>query len=278
MKKSELDHIIAFAKILDNYPYNSSNKKELINFVENLKSKLQVNFGQNSILTTKLNKITFIPKSYFPEMKESEVTKNWKSGIQELVLIIDEIIEHSKTVFDLSDMPTLEHVLSKAIETNEIEFKSSLRWDLKLLKVNEDLEKVVLKTVCALNNFEGGNLFIGVADNGNILGLTDDYKTLEKGLGDRDKFELHLRNLLNYTYSKSYVASNIEILFPKPKHTEICQVKVQKGKQPLFFKVGNSKGHDIKERFYIRSGNQSIEIEKMPEIVDYAIRHFGRKQ
>jgi len=275
MKKSELDQIITFAKTLEDYPYNPSNKKVLINFIEELKSKIHINFGQNNLLTPRLTKVTFLPKSYFPEMKESEIARVWNSGIKELTLIIDEIREQSKTVFDFSDLPTLEYVLTEAIESNQIEFKSTLRWDLIENKENKELEKVVLKTVCAFNNFEGGNLFIGVSDSGQILGLEDDYKNR---LENRDKFELHLRTLLNNAYSISYVVENIKIRFPQPKKIEICQVTVCKGKKPLFLETISIKGNDKKHRFYIRNGNQSIEIEKTPEIIDYALRRFMLKQ
>ena len=80
------------------------------------------------------------------------------------------------------------------------EFKSSLRWDVKESKVNKLLEEVVLKTIAAFNNKEGGMLIIGASDEGEVIGLEDDYNSLKDG--DKDKFELHLRNLLNTAYSK----------------------------------------------------------------------------
>ncbi|MGH8018188.1 MAG: AlbA family DNA-binding domain-containing protein [Opitutaceae bacterium] len=51
-----------------------------------------------------------------------------------------------------------------------------------------------MKTVAAFANSQGGTLLIGVDDAGNILGLEHDYLSLQDG--NRDKFELHLRNLL----------------------------------------------------------------------------------
>lgn len=275
MKKSELDQINTFAKKLENYPYNLSNKKAVFDFIKNLNSKIKTNLGQDNFLITKLNEIVFVPKSYFPEMKENEITKTWALGINQLMLVINEIKEQSKAFFDFSDISTLEYVLTQAIESDRIEFKSTLRWDLRENKENKELEKVVLKTISSFNNSEGGNLFIGVSDNGQILGLGDDYKNKLK---NRDQFELHLRNLLNNTYSVSYVVENIKIDFPKPKEIEICQVTVNKGKKALFLDVTNSNGNDKKERFYIRNGNQSVEIEKTSEIVNYAISRFGLKQ
>jgi hypothetical protein len=277
MNISEANNISQFLNKLDNFPLNKVNKVEIIEFIDNLKLKLSVDFGTNHYLKKKISQISFTAKPYFAEMKDLEQEKSWSLGILQLKNCLSEIIEKCKNVMDLSDISTLEIVITSGVETNLLEFKSTLRWDLKLQKINEALEKVVLKTVCALNNFKGGNLFIGVADNGDILGLNNDYQTFENGFGNRDKFELHMRNIFNNYFSKSFVAKNIQIKFPKPQGVEICQVKVEKGDNPLFLKVGNSKGQDVKERFYIRNGNQSVELEKVTEIVDYSIARFGQK-
>jgi hypothetical protein len=79
-------------------------------------------------------------------------------------------------------------------ESDSVEFKSSLRWDFAERCVNKKLEEVVVKSVVAFTNGQGGTLLIGVSDEGQVLGLESNYA----GLGDidRDKFELHLRNVL----------------------------------------------------------------------------------
>jgi hypothetical protein len=46
-------------------------------------------------------------------------------------------------------------------ESSELEFKSSLRWDYKENKLNTGLEKVIMKTIAAFNNGDGGVLLIG---------------------------------------------------------------------------------------------------------------------
>jgi len=74
-------------------------------------------------------------------------------------------------------------------ESDELEFKSSLRWDVCDGCVNKKLEEVIIKTVAAFTNSDGGTLLIGVDDDGNVLGLENDYAAL--GNADKDKFELH---------------------------------------------------------------------------------------
>ncbi len=72
-------------------------------------------------------------------------------------------------------------------ESATLEFKSSFRWDLRENKLNRALEAVVLKTLAGYMNGNGGTLLIGVADDGSVTGLEQDYKTLKKP--DRDGFE-----------------------------------------------------------------------------------------
>ena len=69
-----------------------------------------------------------------------------------------------------------------------LEFKSSFRWDIEESRINRSLETVVLKTLAGfLNSHIGGTLLVGVADNGEIIGLENDYQTLKKP--DQDGFE-----------------------------------------------------------------------------------------
>ena len=66
-------------------------------------------------------------------------------------------------------------------ESETLEFKSSLRWDMKNSKKDIKLEEVIIKTIAAFNNSEGGILLIGVGDDGSILGLDSDYSTFRGG-------------------------------------------------------------------------------------------------
>jgi len=50
--------------------------------------------------------------------------------------------------------------------------------------------EIYLKAIVAFCNSAGGELLIGVADDGSIVGIEHD------GFSNEDKFQLHLRNLL----------------------------------------------------------------------------------
>lgn len=142
-------------------------------------------------------------------------------------------------------------------ESDELEFKSTLRWDLKEGAVNKKLEEVIMKSVAAFANSNGGTLLIGVEDDGSILGLEHDYLSL--GGVDRDKFELHLRNLLNQQFGTAVVTSKIDIMFHEVEEKDVCQIDVESAKDPLILKTKDKNGQ-LMEKFYVRSGNSSQEI------------------
>ncbi len=157
-------------------------------------------------------------------------------------------------------------------ENARIEFKSTLRWDLNENTVNQKLEEVVLKTIAAFNNGEGGMLVIGANDNGEVLGLEDDFNSLKKY--GTDYFELHLRNLLNSQFGISFTTNNIHIEFPDVTGKQICVIHVEKGKQPLFVELADKSGRKS-EKFYVRSGNSSQEISSLSELNTYINSRFS---
>jgi hypothetical protein len=154
-------------------------------------------------------------------------------------------------------------------ESKTLEFKSTLRWDTKQGKPNKTLELVVLKSIAAFNNSEGGTLLIGVSDDGTVLGLADDYKTL--GV-DSDGFERHLRGLIHNAWSVVHGAP-ISIRFEKRAGLEVCAVDVRAGAYPFFLVVVDKTGAKA-EKLFVRAGNASVPIETASELASYINRRF----
>ena len=174
------------------------------------------------------------------------------------------------TSTEITQVPASAEDLIAEGESEGLEFKSTLRWDLKQGEVNKILEDVIMKTVAAFANSQGGILLIGVDDDGMVIGLEHDYYSL--GNVDRDKFELHLRNLLNRHFEKGFVATKIKITFPLVEDEEICQIEVATATEPIVLKFKDRNGAPV-EKFYVRSGNSSQEIP-MSEFNKYIKTHF----
>ncbi|WP_420723940.1 GmrSD restriction endonuclease domain-containing protein [Hwanghaeella sp. LZ110] len=209
-----------------------------------------------------------------PEDPELWKIENYEQFLQERRKILaKELNAFLEGITDTrpSETPiTLEDMIAEG-EGEELEFKSSLRWDYVEGTVNKKLEDVVLKTVAAFANSQGGTLLIGVKDDGEILGLEGDYHSL--GQADRDKYELHLRNLLNNSFGTSFVTSKIRVAFPEFGELEICQVDVQPASNPVIIKLKDKNGQP-QERFYVRSGNSSQEIS-LGEMHSYTTDRFS---
>jgi hypothetical protein len=159
--------------------------------------------------------------------------------------------------------------LIQAGENYEVEFKTTLRYDMKTNIVNKKLEQVILKTIAAFSNGEGGTLIIGVNDDMEIIGLDNDYNTLKEGT--KDGFEIHLRNLINTSYGVEF-ASTLRITFPVIEEKEICVIEIHPGKKPLFTTILEDNGTKT-EKFYLRSGNSSPELP-IREIPTYIRSRF----
>ena len=69
---------------------------------------------------------------------------------------------------------TIRDIITKG-ETNKIEFKSSLLWDVDKKNKNKEMGYIIAKTISAFMNSDGGKLLIGVDDNGDISGLEPDF-------------------------------------------------------------------------------------------------------
>ncbi len=166
-----------------------------------------------------------------------------------------------------------EELILKLIEKGEnqnLEFKSSLRWDYRENILNKKLEDVILKSIAAFANRLGGTLLIGVDDDGMPLDLLNDYNTLKHP--DRDGFELHLRNLVSAMYG-TFTIKNMDVKFVKVDGKDICKITVLQSQAPLFTSMRN-KNNEKQEKFYIRDGNLSRRIESLKEITDYCKKRF----
>lgn len=156
-------------------------------------------------------------------------------------------------------------------ENGFLEFKSTLRWNWRENHLDKRMEEIVLKTIAAFSNKDGGKLIIGVTDEGEIVGLEADYGTLKEP--NKDNFELHLRNLVNTAFGKEFSASNLNIRFPIVDDKEVCEIDIKSGSKPLYVEVTDKSGIKAK-KFYIRSGNSSQELD-IEETASYILKRFN---
>ena len=105
-------------------------------------------------------------------------------------------------------------------------------------------------------NSDGGNLFIGVDDKQNALGLDLDYGTLKKP--DRDGFQVHIGNLLN-SYIGKEVMKLWKLDWPNYDDKQICLVKITAANKPVYVT------YEGKEEFFVRKEGSSQPLSRAEE-------------
>lgn len=146
-------------------------------------------------------------------------------------------------------------------EDQRTEFKSTLRWDIRQGLKSPAIEHASLKTICAFLNSEGGDLIIGVHDDGTIGGIEVDL------FGNDDRFLLHIWTLVK-TSMGDEVVQWVNTSLHKFGEKTICRVNCQKAASPVFLR---QKGFD--EAFFIRSGPSSSNLE-ISTALKYIEQHF----
>jgi len=145
-------------------------------------------------------------------------------------------------------------------ETVNVEFKATLRMNRHTGEKDPRMEQAALKTIAGFLNTKGGTLFIGVEDNGNAIGTSED------GFANEDKMHLHLVNLLKSRLDPTYMMY-IHPRFEEYGDERVMVVECWPAKSPVFLKDGKE------EKFFIRTGAATSELSPS-QTTDYIKHHF----
>ncbi|WP_197037888.1 MULTISPECIES: ATP-binding protein [Actinomycetes] len=147
--------------------------------------------------------------------------------------------------------------LMAAGESARVEFKSTARVNLRSGEKDAKMEQVIVKTVSAFLNGDGGTLLIGVDDEGTPLGLDPDFATLKHP--DADRFELWLRDLLTTTLGQStaaVVAVAIKSVPTEHGDRQVCRVTCPPSPRPVYLRPAKN----APTEFWLRTGNSSRQL------------------
>ena len=138
-------------------------------------------------------------------------------------------------------------------ESKTLEFKSTLRWNLKEdLKDDENMTHAVLKTIAAFLNTEGGDLLIGITDDGTPVGIEVDR------LETDDRFMLHLAQVVRNGLgdrASTCIDPKTQIIAGKT----VCVVSCQRSPEPVFLKWKGMES-TAEGDFFVRSGPGSVKL------------------
>lgn len=219
-------------------------------------------------------RIPILPLDNLHRISEQEIAYSSPQELKELISELDlglgekfgepvkKFWEEMKTKLKL--IISAKEILSKIKggETKRLEFKSSLRWNVKSNNIDKNIENSVLKTIVAFCNSEGGELLIGVNDEGTILGIE-----LDK-FPNEDKYLLHLEHIITERIVPK-VIEYVDYKIIDADNKRICQVICKKSPKAIWFKADNS----TVEQFFVRSGPSSKPLPPM-EAFEYIHDHF----
>jgi len=132
-------------------------------------------------------------------------------------------------------------------ESGTLEFKQTLRFNLKAGKNGKEIEHASLKTVAGFLNSEGGTLLVGVADNTVVSGFEEDR------FDSPDKAMLHFNNLVNQHIGTEF-SRYIDSAVIEVQGKWVLRVYCVPARVPAFLQSGKN------EEFFVRSGPASRQL------------------
>jgi hypothetical protein len=170
---------------------------------------------------------------------------------------LDKISELEKD--DLDESTKLLNLIKNG-ESSNLEFKSTVRMNLKSGKSGKEIEKAWLKNVVAFLNTDGGIVLLGVTDDGEIFGLeADNFK-------NKDSCMLHITNLIKQHIGLEF-NNYIHIESISVSGKDVVKIEVNKAPYPAYLHM-----NDKEEEFYIRSGPSTVSL-RISKAVKYIIEN-----
>jgi CheY-like chemotaxis protein len=153
--------------------------------------------------------------------------------------------------------------LIHAGEADTVEFKSTLRYNIKAGKDDQAIELAALKTMAAFMNTVGGTLLIGVSNDGQVVGIRDDH------FANSDKACLHLTSLVKDRISAAHMRFVTVSVENVVDGKQVMRVDCSKAEMPAYVRT------DRGESFYIRTGPATTDLQ-VSKVHDYVSRWFPR--
>lgn len=142
-------------------------------------------------------------------------------------------------------------------ETDKVEFKSTIIYPAGATEADIDTQmRVILRTIAGFMNAKGGTLYIGVNDNGEAVGIEQEYSLLNTSSKDRyvyqqnrDGYENKIRSCIN-NYLSPVAQDYVSIRFSEHNGHIVCSVKVEPSKYVIWYdereaykRMGNRTSH-----------------------------------
>lgn len=171
----------------------------------------------------------------------------------------DELSGDAKVTLDYIDAyragtpaATVMALIQEGAESTDVEFKSTLRWDLAKETKSRAITLATLKTIAAFMNTRGGTLLIGVNDDAVVVGVeSDQFKT-------DDAFLRHLYVSITNAMGVA-VSQYVNARMARVHGGTVCVVECRLSPEPVYLQEGG------KVIFYVRTGPATIQLSEQDQ-------------
>jgi type I restriction-modification system DNA methylase subunit len=175
--------------------------------------------------------------------------------------ILEKVDDILSVLNALSDSDLVRSLVREG-ETKTIEFKETLRLNMHTQSPDAKMESMVIKTVAAFMNSDGGHLLVGVDRHESIVGIN---KELEKFKWNTDKYLLHFRSLFKERIGMEFIPL-VDQKIINLDDTKVLIVAVKPSNREVFVD-----GSD----FYIRSA-PATDLLRGRQVIEYINTRFSR--
>jgi len=208
-----------------------------------------------------LGAVDYITKPFNPDLVKARVEAQF-SHYQETLALAEQVEELRARLARAFTEFTPERLAAiiDAGEGDNVEFKSTMRWNLHADRSDKNIENGCLKTVAGYLNADGGVLLVGVADDGEVIGLGKDHFQTE------DKMLLHWVNLIKAHLGAEFLRC-IRSMVHELGGKRVLVVECLPATSPVF------SNRDNEESFFVRMSNTTQAL-KPSEVLAYVDEHF----
>lgn len=171
-------------------------------------------------------------------------------------VILDKFESIQSPLKQLSNEDLVYSLIRKG-ENKHIEFKETFSKNIRTGQKDKEIEKSSLKNIVGFLNADGGTLLIGVADDGTVKGIEEDFYQ------STDKYKLHFKNALTTKIGSEFF-SLIDFELISIGGKQILKVDCKPSTDPCFFD---------QTEFFVRTNPATDKLEGKKQ-ADYIKNHF----
>ncbi len=252
--KEDFFHVALLDVRLDESDENNRDGLKLMHEIKSNNPSVEI------IILTGFADVSMIKEALNPNQHGASVAFCFleKNNMNDLLTQVKRACEKSKGF--------IEYLISKG-ENEVVEFKSSIRWDFQKKNVNKDLQSAIAKAIAGMLNRKGGIILIGVNDNGMVLGIEDDLKTLRKPT--IDEFQVAITDIVRSYLGLKY-RDFIHVRFEWVHEKQISIVKVDASPEPVYLIAGDE------PQLWVRIENSTQRLD-VKAAMDYINNHWGKR-